>query len=138
PQGSARCPEAGRQPRRGEPERAWLHGERGRFVHAIELPVDDADGGAECVQLGGKREPGRARPALEAACACRSLRWIRMTRVRIALCESMLGILVPDEPAPASPRRVTRAVAMLWLPLSARHRYPWRGRDVLAGLGAVR
>jgi hypothetical protein len=30
-------------------------------VHAIELPVDDPDGGAECMQLGGKRESRRSR-----------------------------------------------------------------------------
>jgi hypothetical protein len=42
-------------------ERARLHRERTRFMHAIELPVDDPDAGAECVQLGGKRESGRSR-----------------------------------------------------------------------------
>jgi hypothetical protein len=39
-------------------ERARLR-ERARFVHAIELPVDDPDASAERVELGREREPGR-------------------------------------------------------------------------------
>jgi hypothetical protein len=42
-------------------ERAWLHCECARLMHAIELPVDDPDASAERVQLGRKGEPCRAR-----------------------------------------------------------------------------
>ena len=40
-------------------ERPRLDGERARLVYAVELPVDDPDGSAERVQLGGERQPGR-------------------------------------------------------------------------------
>jgi hypothetical protein len=42
-------------------ERARLNGKRARFVHAIELPVDDADASAERLQLSRKRQPRRPR-----------------------------------------------------------------------------
>jgi hypothetical protein len=41
-------------------ERARLHRERARLVHAVELTIDDPDADAELLQPGGEREARRA------------------------------------------------------------------------------
>ena len=53
-------------------ERARLDGERAQLVYAIELPVDDPDASAVCMQLGGKRQTGRTRRRRRA----RPARWL--------------------------------------------------------------
>jgi hypothetical protein len=39
-------------------ERARLHSQRARLVHAVKRPVDDPDAGAARMELSGEGEPG--------------------------------------------------------------------------------
>ena len=91
---------------------ARLDGQRARLVHPVQLPVDDANGRPERLELGGQGEAGRSGPddqdvervavggghvrAARVARQRRAARPASVTRVRLALAATMTGAHIYD------------------------------------------